>query len=148
MERKIYLYKKPAAGAGRIEILYRSPPLKMSKIFGRGDLQGNLVINASLFQLFKVCKILNLCFFFLFQVSKNLFNTDFGRILTKKAPAKAHNSDPQIPAICAELSQVLLSSIFWCKVPTQSWTPLASAFSAFEENFKQQPLHFQLECQT
>ena len=36
MEGKIHLPKKPAAGAARIGILYRSPPLKMSKIFGRG----------------------------------------------------------------------------------------------------------------
>ena len=34
--RKINLLKKPAAGAARIRTLYRSPPLKMSKIFGRG----------------------------------------------------------------------------------------------------------------
>ena len=40
IERKIHLLKKPAAGAARIEILYRSPPLKMSKIFGRGGSVG------------------------------------------------------------------------------------------------------------
>ena len=38
METKIHLPKKPAAGAARIGILYRSPPLKMSKICGRGPL--------------------------------------------------------------------------------------------------------------
>ena len=36
MESKVNFLKTPAAGAARIWILYRSPPLKMSKIFGRG----------------------------------------------------------------------------------------------------------------
>ena len=36
MESKIYLLKKPAAGAARIGILYRSPPLENVQNFWKG----------------------------------------------------------------------------------------------------------------
>ena len=38
MERKIYLLKKPAAGAARINFIQIPPPLEMSKIFRRGGI--------------------------------------------------------------------------------------------------------------
>ena len=50
MESKIHLLKKPAAGAARIGILYRSPPLENVQNFRKGGSVRNYC---------DVCEIIN-----------------------------------------------------------------------------------------